>query len=360
MNKNSVETITILKFLLTILVVFIHSVNFEIQPIHLSFDAKDIYSILYELISHNIGRLAVPCFFLFSGYFFFLKLKQFSLSEYKSQLQKRMKSLVIPYVIWNLAFILIIILKNNILIKIGHQPDDNMTLFSTSSWYDLLWKLPINYPLWYVRDLICMVLLSPIFYILFKYIKGYGILLLIIIYLMTWELPIPGFSTTSFVFFGAGAFAGLKKIDMIEFSQKNASYTLLLSILMLAIATHNNGTELYEHLIRLFILSGTLSTLYLGSLIQRTKIKSLLLTLSSASFFIYLTHIVYIMHWTKGGFSRISFFNDGVGLILGYFMIPITCAFICLFLYKILKIIAPGVLSFTTGGRMVSNVKKEK
>ena len=268
-----------------------------------------------------------------------------------------MKSLVIPYVIWNLAFILIIILKNNILIKIGHQPDDNMTLFSTSSWYDLLWKLPINYPLWYVRDLLCIVLLSPIFYILFKYIKGYGILLLTIIYLMTWELPIPGFSTTSFVFFGAGAFAGLKKIDMIEFSQKNASYTLLLSMLMLVIA-RTIEHEMYEHLSDIYSFRNSLRSF--RSLIQRTKIKSLLLTLSSASFFIYLTHIVYIMHWTKGGFSRISFFNDGVGLILGYFMIPITCAFICLFLYKILKIIAPGVLSFTTGGRMVSNVKKEK
>ena len=56
-----------------------------------------------------------------------------------------------------------------------------------NSLYMLFWHTPVNYPLWFLRDLICMSALSPLFYAFFKYLKIYGLLILLALYLSVWE-----------------------------------------------------------------------------------------------------------------------------------------------------------------------------
>ena len=51
---------------------------------------------------HSINIVAVPVFFIISGYFFFYQTKAFGKEAYSKKLRKRIKTLLIPYLLWNL------------------------------------------------------------------------------------------------------------------------------------------------------------------------------------------------------------------------------------------------------------------
>lgn len=62
---------------------------------------------VYRLFSWGLCTLAVPTFFMFSGYYFFTKLQEWDNRFYLSKLQKRTKTLLLPYVLWiSIAFTL--------------------------------------------------------------------------------------------------------------------------------------------------------------------------------------------------------------------------------------------------------------
>lgn len=73
-DRDQSQVIELLRFPLIVLVVYVHMLPFEYVPLSLKMNADNIYNIVTELISHYLGRLPVPCFFLFSGYFFFNKI----------------------------------------------------------------------------------------------------------------------------------------------------------------------------------------------------------------------------------------------------------------------------------------------
>lgn len=129
---------------------------------------------LQQAISRMLGRCAVPMFFSISGYLYFRDLESYG--QLWQKIQKRGRTLVVPYMIaclfpaifalamealpWTKSFI-------------------NGTGFSenlTKPWYSLLYMLyvdagngmPYAFHLWFLRDLIVIVALSPLLYLLKK------------------------------------------------------------------------------------------------------------------------------------------------------------------------------------------------
>ena len=142
-----------------------------------------------EGISHNLSRIRNPLFFFFSGFFFFRKLEKWSLDFYHLQLKKRVIKPFASLFIMEYTY------------DIGCLYKELCVYFSFFNWnrgrnyrksginslYMLFWHTPVNYPLWFLRDLICMSALSPLFYAFFKYLKIYGLLILLALYLSVWE-----------------------------------------------------------------------------------------------------------------------------------------------------------------------------
>lgn len=346
-------SISILRFPLILMVIYIHIINEDVTPVRLSMDADNLYHLIYSTISQNFGRTVVPSFFVFSGFLFFMKFKDtFSLNIYMVQIENRWKSLFIPYLFWNIAMVLIILLKNKIVLSIGGHPDDFYFSVKGSSVYDMLWKAPIDYPLWYLRDLLIMALFSPFFFVLKKYLKLFGLALLLIFYLSCIEIPIPGFSATAIFFFGLGSYITIDPSAFVNFINKFCLFLIIGMLTFLALATYNNGKPLYEFIIRCFTIFGTFSIIYLGNKLQnREKIKNLLIDLSNTVFFIYAIHIIYIINWSKGTFAKINFFNNGYGQIIGYFLLPLVVVAACLLIYYLMKKLIPKFLNYIVGGR---------
>lgn len=63
--------------------------------------APEIYIFLANNINAPIVQIAVPTFFFMSGYLFFVGKEDFCFSVYKKKITKKVRTLLVPYIIWN-------------------------------------------------------------------------------------------------------------------------------------------------------------------------------------------------------------------------------------------------------------------
>jgi len=96
-TKNKLQEIPFLKLMLILGVVVIHSnIKSSVTPGY-SQEGVDIVKFIVSLM-----RICVPSFFIISGYLFFYRVNKFTLNIYKEKLYRRVKTLVIPYVLWDI------------------------------------------------------------------------------------------------------------------------------------------------------------------------------------------------------------------------------------------------------------------
>lgn len=103
MNPVLSHSVSQLRFPLAVLVVFGHAniLQFPINGVSSNFDVIQYPIILFCKI---IFDPAVPLFFLISGLLFFWNVDSFSKNEYKRKIKKRIKTLLLPYLVWNLIY----------------------------------------------------------------------------------------------------------------------------------------------------------------------------------------------------------------------------------------------------------------
>jgi surface polysaccharide O-acyltransferase-like enzyme len=190
------KTIDFLRFPLALMVVFIHNPLLEginMQSINYSsFTGFDFYTIVGTFLSLTLTHIAVPCFFMFSGFLFFCKITDFTPSLYTNKLKKRALTLLIPYILWCLVPIGMsfakAVLHDNL---IGFWTKLTDKGFLSIFWNYTSWHSAVNnftnygpalLPLWFLRDLIISVILSPLVYYLVKHTKVWGIVALGLLY----------------------------------------------------------------------------------------------------------------------------------------------------------------------------------
>lgn len=139
-------------------------------------------------------------FFFISGYLFFYKIDDYNLKTYRSKLSRRIWTLLIPYLLWNTLPVVYPLL----LFLFRGQP---FTL-SFAEWLSFYWdtggeyNVPANFPLWYVRDLMIVCLMTPVIWVLTKRsVMGEGfVALLTIAYVFGLWPRIVGHSNSVFFF----------------------------------------------------------------------------------------------------------------------------------------------------------------
>lgn len=218
------------------------------------------------------------------------------------------------------------------------------------------WSEPANFPLWFVRDLMCMVLIFPLILIYIKIFKSTGVIFLGLLYLSVIEINVHGFSMTAIFFFTAGGYFAFFKKNILTTFDQIKTVALFSMIFFLAISVYKNGDPDHEYYVRAFLICGVISVFNLfANLEKRNKLSRKLFGLSSLSFFIYVTHELYIINWLKGFFFNLSIYENGWVKLVSYFIIPILCISICTGLYCLLIRVAPGIISVSLGGRSINN-----
>ena len=141
---------------------------------------------LYQLTADGLSRIAVPFFSLCSGFFL---AKHFTDNGWwVVAVRKRIWTLCVPYLLWSLLFyafmsVLYFISPDN---PACWRIRPNASLFqkvllATGLSFE---KLPLLYPLWYVRFLFLLVFLSPIFAVIARHSKTTLITVTGILYLV--------------------------------------------------------------------------------------------------------------------------------------------------------------------------------
>ena len=86
-HNNQLSTVLdVLRFPMIVLVLFMHVVPISANAIPHEFSWESLYLFTTEFVAHNFGRIAVPIFFLISGYLFFLKAPYFLWSTQRTSM----------------------------------------------------------------------------------------------------------------------------------------------------------------------------------------------------------------------------------------------------------------------------------
>ena len=90
-----------MSLIMTFFVVILHSNNLEDSTVF------NVNTLIQNFIGQGIVRIAVPMFFVISGYLFFYKFKP-STEAFIIKYKKRFKSLFIPYFLWCTGWLVIL------------------------------------------------------------------------------------------------------------------------------------------------------------------------------------------------------------------------------------------------------------
>lgn len=343
MNTKNLA-IDALRLPLIILVVFIH-----MNP---TFDSVGYWG----LTINTIAQVAVPCFFVIAGYFF-VGNKLLTLEMYKVKLKKRVVTLLIPYLLWNLVPSLVLIGGNLFSIVFRGKSIEDLMIFLTDLWNDGLWHLwwdkvngmPSDSPLWFLRDLIVMCVLAPVFY---YFIKKGGKLAVVIWFLLYVFLPVswahlPGISITAVFFFNIGLYLRYNGIDLVGGS--NRIYQLVcvataFVFLILAVLFRNQW-----YLYSLFIPVGTFCSFVLIGWAKPSVVKCLA-KFSPTIFFVYAIHQTFVLAYV-GKMVGLLLPDSYVGDVLVYLTVPFITTAVCIVIYYLLKSVSPRFLRVLCGGR---------
>lgn len=122
----------------------------------------------YCFINRGLTQIAVPYFFFAAGYFLVSRCEEYG--WYREAVVKRLKSLVVPFLVWNLIGLLFFCFSDGIL-QILHLSIHSGNIGVTSFGNPLaligllgfnVFEDPILPPLWFVRSLFVFVLVTPL------------------------------------------------------------------------------------------------------------------------------------------------------------------------------------------------------
>lgn len=374
-------TIDLLRFPLAIMVIFIHM---NPQVINLFdadfsiFSGHGIYNIIGILFSHVLTHIAVPTFFLISGFLFFLNFQEWSWMGYKRKLHSRVNTLIIPYIIWNIIpFIMIILAKLGGVILKGKSITDVQTYIIDNSWHifydinewgttrvnwlgeNLRMTGPLDFPLWFLRDLIIVIILTPIIYYAVKKMKFSLIVILFFAYISRIWTLLPGFHITAFFFFTTGAYFALNKLNIVEFTNKYKLFFMPTSLILLIVTTifDSVNTLIGQQIYPLYICTGVFTAFWIAAqCVTKYNIKPNKLLVSSC-FFIYAFHAVSIpflgspLGFTKMVLHKLIPGNTGIEEGICYIATPFITASLCILTLMLLKRLFPKISLLFSGNK---------
>ena len=357
------KTITLLRFPLAVFILLLHaSFEHELRNGVSIFDGWDapIYHHLDFLFVQNICNIAVPLFFLISGFLFFFKDDSFTLEKYTSKLRKRFTSLLIPYFLWNVLVFILYFVVQNVAPSMNSGRNKLISDYTVQDYFMSFWSMsyineggvsgPIDSPLWFIRDLMVMMVISPVFYFIIRRMNFFLPILLAVAYIAGVETGIQGISMVALAFFSMGACFGIMKLDFVKFSRSILGYTCFLYLLLLMticmLAEYQSPSAWCS---RLAVFIGVFMAVGFASFLESKYSCHINPFLTSSTFFIFASHSE-ILKITIRLTSRLGV-NSDLFYCIAYFMCPLVTMVVLLTVYWILLQKMPKVASMLSGGR---------
>ena len=355
-DETSSLRLKLLRFPPIIGVVYIHAYFTAIRFAHGTIGTEDLNPLtdfIRVLISQGIARVAVPLFFLMSGYLFFANFR-WSQHTFARKVTTRMRTLLIPFLFWSTATLAFyaVVQAIPVLAPYFSGPTALIRELPLQDYANVLIGFkgyPIAYHFWFIRDLMVLVLLAPLIALI---LRSAALPFLLAVYLLwvsgKWPVYIP--DSAGVLFFSAGALCALRGRDLFFLDRYGPAVCLAyIPILLIDVVWHTAWFNIYLH--RTGLIVGVLAALYATKLaLRHERLKQTLLALGSASFFVYAAHEPLLMVLRMLAYSHIPL--DGPYTVLTiYLLLPALLIAFLVLCHGALQRICPRLLSLVTGGR---------
>ncbi len=213
-------------------------------------------------------------------------------------------------------------------------------------------SFPIDFPLWFIRDLMVVAICSPIVYCVVRWLRHYAVILLGIMWILGLKLGITGFSTSAFFFFTLGAYFSINGKNFVSVLRPCMITATIMYFLLAALELYSRNatwaTDVYLHSIN--ILLGMVVAITATSYFIERGIWKVSTFLAAASFFVYVYHAMPQIFINKLSFKLVHPHSDTSLLVL-YVVCPALTVSLGLALYWGLMKLFPRFTAVITGGR---------
>lgn len=347
MTSLESKAISRLRFPLMMGVVLIHCV--VIEPSLARNQGLGLTAAIIQLFSLGLTGPCVPLFFFISGYLFFFKYAQrFTVADYGQQLGKRVRTLLLPYLFWNAVVLGYFAFMHAFTPSLINPSFNNVYQYSWQEWLRSFWDFPGNQPVcfqfWFLRDLMVMMVCSPLVFAMARYGKKvWGVLLVGLWLVAPHAFPYQ----MAITFFSLGTLFALYGWDFAKASRRVLRYALPVWIIVLIINTIQLGGG------KILTSSSTLlgACVYLAGATYASERSSRWADwLASGSFFIYAFHGFPLGVIMKLTIALLHPASNTLWLLVyaGCFLAIVVLS---LAFYGILQKIMPKFTFFITGGR---------
>ncbi len=365
-NADFSRRITCLRFILAVLVVFIHS-KFDQSTIDfadgsMQFSVPLYVNIIQTIFTDVLGGVSVPLFFVISAYLFFAKPK-----SVKENVKSKFKSIIVPYIFWTVLTIFLFFAVQSFSFSRNYfsKPESIIRSWNFSDFAKAFFARkissvdyyhPLVYQFWYLRNLLIFMIFSPVI----KFFAGrfpisYFFAVLAATCLRITDIfPDPLCILPALFYFSLGFYAvnHIQKIldflDSVRWKDFAFAYIVFVVLSMFLSFTENPTSAVVSFLRTNFTI--LLFVKLAGNLSKNEDVFKKLSALSAYSFWIYAAHAPFVVTSIKKLISRAVPMYGGF-ILVQFFATAFLCtAFLMIFGF-LLKKFLPNLFAFTTGGR---------
>lgn len=330
------QRLSLARLLLILLVVYVH---FPLDvPAERSLDALTPLEPAF-IANATFLRFSVTILTIMSGFIMFEKRSD---QAGMRTIQKKVKTLVVPFLFWNLSLVFALFLAQRAGILSGQRL--NLLTTDLQTWADAAFAYstrPVNYPLYFLRDLF---VISVIAVVASRLVRAHVVPFIVLCVLVA-EYNLDGnliLRTPMLIAFFLGAALAIYKVPL-NLLDRGLPYfaPLLLATCLLHYFQPTGGTGL------LVSILGGLTVWTLTALVDRFAFMEKLARFAKYAFPIYLIHGIIIFGMLSLG---IEIANSWIGLAM-WLILPLVVALVSAVAFRIFRTIMPQFASFVTGGR---------
>jgi len=198
-----------LGFAAILMVVQLHAWNLHVQFAARSFELplESWPGWIESLATGSLTRVAVPLFFLLSGYLFFLTLEP-TRRGFALKMRRRLSSLLVPYLVWSGLGLAAYALMQSMPGAENYFTRERILSLPPSQVVHKLLVDPVPYQFWFIRELLKYIVLAPGIFGFVRYVRLPGILVIAVAWLFGYSLP--HFNSDGLFFFVLGAYFGVR------------------------------------------------------------------------------------------------------------------------------------------------------
>ncbi|ADV43950.1 acyltransferase family protein [Bacteroides helcogenes] len=289
-----------------------------------------------------MGSMCVPLYFVISGFLFFYNGQVLTKEWYLNKIKSRSFSLLMPYLLWCTIALIVFSINHSVsvidMIK-GYTIGvsfPNMNGGATSVW---------DGPLWFVRNLFVLMLISPAIHVFLHYKKfSAAVLGLMFVAWLGMVSPMEHGVFISLLFFSIGGWLGLRQQHItVKWKWR---YPALYSMFVILWCISPIGYQ--DYILQFVKVSGMWLVLALAC--QFVAGKECVKDYGALSFFIFACHDI-LLPFVKGVVTFCYETLQIQGNASAYFCVVIMDFAFCVVIYKLINILMPKLSKPLTGSR---------